>query len=248
MVRTFRRIPSAVNLLSLLPLIVIVTLWVATYAPRSVVGLARLSSQKDFKISCCRGYIGAAWIRHDFCGVPNQYLYYCATDLHLPPMLVDNVAHGEGLKAGWKGSFFYWHGRYHCNHWLDCPESAHFNEETPMYPPFVAVVQHNGMTCLLAQNEPVGGLHLLSNPRSILGVRYASIAFVGRFNTRLSALVIPLWLVAALTACWPGARLAHRSVRWRRKLRWQRGGCCLACGYDLRASPARCPECGSVPR
>src|SRR5437016_4664041 len=104
MVRTLRRIiPSAVNLLSLLPLIVIVTLWVATYAPRSVVGLARLSSQGDFKISCCRGYIGAEWIRHDFLGVPNTYLYYCAADLHLPPMLVDNVAHGEGLKAGWKG-------------------------------------------------------------------------------------------------------------------------------------------------
>ena len=55
-------------------------------------------------------------------------------------------------------------------------------------------------------------------------------------------LVVPIWLIAGTMAilpfCWMlrRARLRHRWVR----------GLCIACGYDLRATRDRCPECGTV--
>ena len=52
---------------------------------------------------------------------------------------------------------------------------------------------------------------------------------------------VPYWLVAALAAVLPAWRFRRAWLRRRRAV----PGVCRACGYDLRASSGRCPECGT---
>ncbi len=52
----------------------------------------------------------------------------------------------------------------------------------------------------------------------------------------------PLWPAMALFAFLPTAR----AVRAYRHARRRKPGYCRACGYDLRATPQRCPECGQA--
>jgi 4-amino-4-deoxy-L-arabinose transferase-like glycosyltransferase len=54
------------------------------------------------------------------------------------------------------------------------------------------------------------------------------------------------WLIVSAFAVLP-AVATFRQVRVARRRRRARLGRCVACGYDLRATPERCPECGVIP-
>ena len=63
------------------------------------------------------------------------------------------------------------------------------------------------------------------------------------YSIRHGYILTPCWLVALIMAICPGLFvLIHLRNKKRRRC------VCAQCGYDLRATPDRCPECGTVPR
>jgi hypothetical protein len=53
---------------------------------------------------------------------------------------------------------------------------------------------------------------------------------------------VPHWLLLLAFAALPAVRVT-RHVRAARR---EKSGLCASCGYDLRATPGRCPECGTI--
>jgi hypothetical protein len=65
----------------------------------------------------------------------------------------------------------------------------------------------------------------------------------GTFTLEYDVLAVPYWAMLTLAAILPAAWLRGLLILQRRRAT----GCCERCGYDLRASPDRCPECGTQP-
>jgi hypothetical protein len=76
-----------------------------------------------------------------------------------------------------------------------------------------------------------------------LGYRFAggTLDLSNLLTCHYSAIIVPYWF-AMLTLFPLPARAVRRTwVTWRRN----RSGLCPICGYDLRATSDRCPECGT---
>ena len=86
--------------------------------------------------------------------------------------------------------------------------------------------------------------HIIKPRNSVAGIAW------GRVHDRNSStdffgqgIRVPFWLLMAISIILP-ARFTF--LRLRRRVR-RKKSCCTSCGYDLRATPHQCPECGTIP-
>ena len=101
-----------------------------------------------------------------------------------------------------------------------------------------------------AYSTPAGGLagELAARDRNggwlrSIGFAYARFDYTGDGRSVRRAWYAPHWAVAG---CF-GVPAALWAVGMWRQGRRRGPGVCARCGYDLRATPERCPECGAIP-
>lgn len=83
----------------------------------------------------------------------------------------------------------------------------------------------------------------ISNPRPN-DPAYAKAPYFVGVTTLLAT---PYWLIAAASLLVPVFQLVVAHYRKFKHLERRAAGMCLECGYDLRATPGQCPECGAAP-
>jgi len=98
-----------------------------------------------------------------------------------------------------------------------------------------------------ADDDPLWRVRNYRGGRHWLGFGYLhgvnQVPYFGEWKTRTTQyeVVLPYWALSLAFAIAPSWWLADK---WRRSRR--RPGLCPLCGYDLRATPDRCPECGTI--
>jgi hypothetical protein len=83
-------------------------------------------------------------------------------------------------------------------------------------------------------------VHIRANPNAVFA--FGRQPFYG-YPANSFSIHLYYWIVIPALAAWPATRAATLLVRRARRV--EGSVPCHACGYDLRASPGRCPECGA---
>jgi len=96
-----------------------------------------------------------------------------------------------------------------------------------------------------------------TKPRAYPWISHGELSFPAEYFATVSATIrtqesdvfagldvwLPYWLIVAVTSIWP-AIVLNAIRKSRRDSKRAASQLCTRCGYDLRATPLRCPECG----
>jgi hypothetical protein len=118
-------------------------------------------------------------------------------------------------------------------------------------PPHVHLVSRRGCLLIASLGQPDeyfdnygGAKPVILVMTEIGGVYQHFLGFAhvsGTYMSPFQIIAIPYWFIVGVTAMLP--------IMWwreaRRRRNFAKSGRCLGCGYDLRGSPERCPECGA---
>lgn len=91
------------------------------------------------------------------------------------------------------------------------------------------------------------GMHVIESTAS-----YRYIDPASQFSAFSRIIAVPIVYFLILTGLLPAWQISAMAMRARREAQQRQkeaailSGICPRCGYDLRASPERCPECGSA--
>jgi hypothetical protein len=148
-----------------------------------------------------------------------------------------NVLAGMSL-ALCMGAVVFWARSYRTIPLQSRADEITFTSTDPRY----WIISHPGRAVLCRQTGSNWNGRELAG-FGLLGVKFGGVRGVD--GSLLWTLEIPYWLIVASMFLLPCAAI----IAWRRerKVRLRhRVGQCGRCGYDLRATPERCPECGTI--
>ena len=111
-------------------------------------------------------------------------------------------------------------------------ESLTFTRRDPQW----WVISHRGTLTLCRQNGKDWGREF--GRVEAMGFKFGGLSGPGG---SLWNLAVPYWFIAGAAVVTASLSLLQR----RRQRTRENAGFCRQCGYDLRASPGRCPECGA---